>query len=371
MTRTRIRSDERMKRASHTVLAVMTIPPPTHGQAIVNKGILDALLTARVPIKLVNTSPGTLQRDVRYHLKRLRLHILHAIPSILSTKVSTVYSSVESGYGMYYNYLIVLSARTMRHTIVLHHHSASYTKVFHLRFDLLSWLAGKDALHIVLDEPMRKDIKARYQSVAKVIVAHNASHAPQASVDERANRPLTCGFMSNLSCEKGLDTFIDCLRAARSAGLDLHAILAGSPTSSEAEKIIDEAKNDLGDLLTVLGPVSGASKDRFFKSIDVFLFPTRYKYEAQPLVILESMSHGVPIVATNHGYCTELIGSAGITASTSEFVISAIDFLTRCRCDVDYWVKMQSKVRSRYELLRLEANAQLNNLVEKLCFRGK
>jgi glycosyltransferase involved in cell wall biosynthesis len=177
--------------------------------------------------------------------------------------------------------------------------------------------------------------------------------------------------MSNLSCEKGLDTFIDCLRAARSVGLDLHAILAGPPTSSKAEKLIDEAKNDLGDLLTVLGPVSGASKDQFFKSIDVFLFPTRYKNEAQPLVILEAMSHGVPIVATNHGYCAELIGSAGITASTSEFVISAIDFLSRCCCDMNHWAKMQSEARSRYELLRLEANTQLNHLVEKLCFRGK
>jgi glycosyltransferase involved in cell wall biosynthesis len=360
-----------MNIASHTVLAVMTIPPPTHGQAIVNRAILEALLAAHGSIKLVNTSPGTLQRDVRYHLRRLRLHIFHAIPSILSRKGSAVYSSVESGYGMLYNCLIVLFARIMCLRIVLHHHSASYTKVFRLRFGLLSWLAGKEALHIVLDEPMMKDIKARYQSVAKVIVAHNACHVPEASVEERANRPLTCGFMSNLSREKGLDTFIDCLRVARSAGLDLHAILAGPPTSAEAKKMIEEAKNDFGNVLTVLGPVSGASKDQFFKSIDVFLFPTRYKNEAQPLVILEAMSHGVPIVATNHGYCAELIGSAGITASISEFVISAIDFLTRCHRDVDHWRKMQGEARNRYDVLRLEANAQLNNLVQTLCFRGK
>lgn len=356
-----------MNRPLHTIVAVVALPPPTHGQAIVNQAVVDALSIAHAPLKVINTSPGVLQRGVNYHLKRLRLHILNAIPAILNTQGGLVYSVVEPGYGMYYNFLIIFFARAKRLRIVLHHHSALYTKTFDLRFDWLSRLAGNGALHVALDNLMAEDIRTRYRSVVNVLVAHNACHVAEFTAEKRDDRPLTCGFMSNLSREKGLDTFIGCLRMARSTGLNLQAILAGPPTSFEAEKMIEEAKNEFGGALTVLGPVSGARKQWFFKSIDVFLFPTRYKYEGQPLVILEAMSYGVPVVATNHGYCAQLIGNAGLTALISEFETVATVFLTRCRVDADHWREMQGEARNRYNMLKLKANAQLNNLIQELC----
>ncbi|MCI0598143.1 MAG: glycosyltransferase family 4 protein [Beijerinckiaceae bacterium] len=268
---------------------------------------------------------------------------------------------------MYYSFLIIIFARIKHIRLVLHHHSASYTKAYQLQFDWLSRLAGKGALHIALNDLMDEDIRTRYRSVVNVLVAQNACHVPRPAVEDRGDRPFTCGLMSNLRREKGLDTFIACLRTARSAGLNLQALLAGPPASYEAERIIEEAKSEFGDALTVLGPVSGASKHHFFQSIDVFLFPTRYKYEAQPLVLLEAMSYGVPIVATNHGYCTQLIGNAGITAPISEFEAAANAFLTRCHRDINHLREMGGKAHSRYEMLRLEASAQLKKLVHELC----
>jgi glycosyltransferase involved in cell wall biosynthesis len=173
--------------------------------------------------------------------------------------------------------------------------------------------------------------------------------------------------MSNLSREKGLDTFLDCLRSARLAGLDLHAVLAGPAASDEVANMVADAKAEFGDRLKVLGPVSGASKQAFFRSIDVFLFPTRYRVEGQPLVILEALSHGVPVVASRQGYCAELVGNAGASASIDDFQAVAIEFLTHCSRDADYRRKLGAEARGRYEALKHEADAQKADLIRRMC----
>ena len=87
-----------------------------------------------MPLKIVNTSPGALRKGLSYHTKRMRLHAFEAIPAICSTNVGVVYHVVEPGFGMCYNFLILFFARIMRFRIVLHHHSALYTKAFDRRF---------------------------------------------------------------------------------------------------------------------------------------------------------------------------------------------------------------------------------------------
>lgn len=357
----------KMNGAQHDILAIVALPPPTHGQAVVNQAIVDAISSAGAPLKIVNTSPGALRKGLGYHTRRIRLHLLEAMPAILSAGRTLVYSVVEPGAGMAYNFLVVLLARIKGLRLVLHHHSALYTKTHDRRFAWLVRLAGRDTLHIALDEFMAKDLKANYSFISEVAVALNAAYVDDGTVQERPDRPFTCGFMSNLSREKGLDTFLDCLRSAWKAGLDLHAVIAGPATSEEATKMIADAKAEFGDRLEVLGPVSGVSKQMFFRSIDVFLFPTRYRVEGQPLVILEAMSHGVPVLASQQGYCAELVGNAGASAPIESFRDTAVEFVTRCSHDPRYCRAIGAHARERYETLKREADVQKKELIDRMC----
>ncbi|WP_213769888.1 glycosyltransferase family 4 protein [Bradyrhizobium sp. dw_78] len=353
------------------IVAILALPPPTHGQAVVNQAMVDALAAAGASLRVVNTSPGALRKGLSYHARRMSLHLLKAVPALLGARGGLVYSVVEPGAGMAYNFLILLLARLRGLRIVLHHHSALYTRTFDPRFDWLSRIAGRDALHVALDEFMARDLKANYPSLAHITVALNASYVDDPAREERSERPLTCGFMSNLSREKGLDTFLDCLRSARKAGLDLRAILAGPAASREAEKMVADAQAEFGDGLTVLGPVSGTSKQEFFRSIDVFLFPSRYRVEGQPLVILEAMSYGVPVVASRQGYCAELVGDAGASAPISEFETVASEFLIRCYNDTKYRQAIGAAARARFEMLKREADIQKSDLVSEICSSGE
>ena len=55
------------------------------------------------------------------------------------------------------------------------------------------------------------------------------------------------------------------------------------------------------------GFVSGKKKMELFKNANIFAFPTRYKNETFPLSILESLSYGVPIIATNEGSIPDIL----------------------------------------------------------------
>ena len=59
--------------------------------------------------------------------------------------------------------------------------------------------------------------------------------------------------------------------------------------------------------MTLPGAVDDTAKQRLFESADAMLFPSVYPFEAQPLSIIEAMSHGVPVVAYDTGGVRDLV----------------------------------------------------------------
>lgn len=352
-----------LDRVNPQIVAILALPPPTHGQAVVNQAVVDALAATDAPLKTINVSPRSLRRGLSYHARRMSVFTFEAIPAILGARGGLLYSVVEPGFGMSYNFLTVLFSRIARLKIVLHHHSGLYSKTFSRRFDLLSRLAGQAAVHVALDEAMARDFKTTYPHIQNVLVAHNATHIARPVLERRGERRTTFGFMSNLNRGKGLDVFLDTLRGARRAGLKVQAVLAGPAASREAEEMIALAKSEFGDMLEILGPVADSSKEAFFRSIDIFLFPSRLT-EGQPLVLLEAMSYGVPVISSDRGYCAELVGEAGVATPIAEFEDRAISFMAHCQDDSGYLSGMGAKARARYEALKAAADFQLRALID-------
>lgn len=110
-------------------------------------------------------------------------------------------------------------------------------------------------------------------------------------------------FMAHCTRDKGLFGAVDAVAAANrdsQDGLRFHLTIAGSFLSAteEAEFRAWAARPGVADGVEIVGFVAGADKDRLLRESDLFLFPTYFANEGQPLNLIEAMAYGLPCVTT-------------------------------------------------------------------------
>ena len=149
--------------------------------------------------------------------------------------------------------------------------------------------------------------------------------------------------------------------------IPVHLMLAGPATDDRSSALLCEARNKIGPRLTEYGAVYGIEKEAFFDSIDLFVFPTRYANEAEPLVVFEALSRGVPVIAFGRGCITEQIEDAGLVIKPNE------DFVSHATLAVTEWSKnramhatYRTRAREQFSKLHDRAEKQIAGLVENL-----
>ena len=275
--------------------------------ASVNMAILKALEDHRpVTIKLERSLTDNLWQG--YLLKSIRALIGCArILSLPRNRRKTFYSSVDDGLGGILIAVLTAAARFRRCRIILHHHSYAYITRSTWIMQLIVRIAGKQTTHVFLCEEMERDFRTLYPRPFRAVVCPNPVSDPAMLMhfseppDPTPQASLTIGFLSNLMFEKGLSDFVELIRQASAYNLELRGVMAGPAFSPEAQSFVDEASKELDERLTLTGPVYEASKILFFESIDILVFPTRYPTEALPLVLVEALLAGCPVITYGRG----------------------------------------------------------------------
>jgi glycosyltransferase involved in cell wall biosynthesis len=291
---------------NNKIIFIATLPEPTTGQSISNKFILDKI-SAECKVTVINTSPKSIKKSFSYHLNRIKSTTKAILELSKNPRQSTVYTVYESGIGIIYNYAIVSMARIFNHKIYIHHHTSQHTKSKLTRFNVLLHIA-KNSTHILLSNGMRQDFEKNYKGKFNSIVVQNHSmiSIKNSSAVRFENNNINIGFISNLTLEKGALRSIECLRHLISNGINASLLMAGPTVNEETNAHLLKAKKELGENLKILGSINGTEKQKFFDGIDLLIFPSSYKYEAQPLVVLEAMAAGIPVIVSNYGYISEL-----------------------------------------------------------------
>jgi glycosyltransferase involved in cell wall biosynthesis len=110
---------------------------------------------------------------------------------------------------------------------------------------------------------------------------------------------IRLGYIGRLDANKGIAEAIEALSILRERGIDrLHFKIAGSGPGETAlrEQVL---KLRLDDRVEFAGPLFGEAKARFWREVDIFVFPT-YQ-EGLPYAALESLASGTPLVTTPVG----------------------------------------------------------------------
>jgi glycosyltransferase involved in cell wall biosynthesis len=222
-----------------------------------------------------------------------------------------LYLAANSRSGLWLDVAAAGIARLRGFPVVLHHHVYAYLMQRDRRMARVCRWMGERGTHVVLDAGMAGRLRWVYGTEllgSEVLCVPNRipdDEGPGGSATAAgpgdAGRPLRLGHLSNLTREKGLDLVIDTTCALRQRGEAVELVLAGPCVTKDAKALVTAAQKRLGAAVDYRGPVYDQAKRDFWRSIDVFLFPTRYNNEAQPLVILEALAWGVPVVAYARG----------------------------------------------------------------------
>ncbi len=182
---------------------------------------------------------------------------------------------------------------------------------------------------IVLSERLRHMYAFDRTLDGRVVVVNNS---PPADLDvkyreRRAGDTVKVLYLSNLIQSKGYPAVLEAVRILKhERSVNVKATFAGrfdsadddavemSPLEAEARfnRAIEEG--DLQQSAEHIGAVSGDRKWSLIDDSDFFILPTSYRYEGQPVSIIEAMARGCIVIATNHRAIPDLVvdGETGV-----------------------------------------------------------
>lgn len=133
-------------------------------------------------------------------------------------------------------------------------------------------------------------------------------------------------YLSNLMKEKGIVEFLIALKKLKDLGVDFKVDIAGKIEDESKEEITGYLEN-LKDHVTYHGVVHGKMKENLLKESNVFILPTYYKMEGQPIALIEAMATGNIIITTRHAGIPDIISEKNGFFVEKENSQSIIDVL--------------------------------------------
>lgn len=360
------------------VLVVGPLPPPVTGFSQVTAWFVQALEEAGVATQTVRTlsSAPVGTPALQRRLRRLGT-IVSAWLRVFATlflsrgRVSAMYLPISGGVGQWLELPFVLMARLAGVRLLIHHHSFAYLLRRSPLTALLLRCAGRSALQVTLGPAMADALRRQYGVQALAVLSNGAFvAAPSPLQAAPRDGALRLGYLGNVSRAKGALVFVEVCERLSAAGVQYQACMAGPFEDAEVEAEV-RARGAALPHFECLGPVFGTHKQAFLDGLDVLLFPSAYVNEAEPVVILEALAHGTPVIATPRGCVADLLAyDAGfaLVADAAQYAVLAAQRLARLAADLPT-VRAQMRDAASAEFRRLHGEAQrsLDALVQWLA----
>lgn len=215
---------------------------------------------------------------------------------VIKKNIDIVHSHGK-GAGIYGRIVSLMAFRTCVHTF---HglHIAPYNAFHRNVYIILEKVLGKFTKKIIcVSEGEFCLIKEnRIVDERKMIKIENGVHVPE-EIEKLEERPsLRILTVSRFDYQKNPQLLVEIaeeIKASRNQGKLEMAVIGDGEMFESCESLINE--KSLNDIISLLGP-SNQPRTEMSKS-DVFLSTSRW--EGMPLAVLEAMSEGLPVVATD------------------------------------------------------------------------
>ncbi len=213
-----------------------------------------------------------------------------------------------------------------------------------LRGQLEEAYASADAITTVCMSNARRQVAWGAGRGNVHVIPNAVAPRPQ---DRRSGRTLTVGLVGRVVAVKDIATFLRACRLVSDVRDDIRFEVVG-PLDHDpvyAEKCMALAQRlRLGDRLSFVGP---QGRDSWPARLDIVVLTSIS--EGQPLVLLEAMAAGIPVVTTDVGGCRALVGGrhpAGLLTAPGNARATA-DSVLRLASDGELRARLAKAGRAR------------------------
>jgi len=309
------------------VLAAVQLRPIESGQVVMNR-LITSLPFNGVELRVLDAS-------LCDEMSQMRGLSLRKLVRLAGLPWRVLWARLRGADALYYtpsgptragcikDALVLLPARIVYRATILHVHASGIGEFLHGRSGLWAWAARRALGRCTLLVRLSPSTPADQVTLEARSDACIANALPDESALLSINRsappddaPLRLLFVGLHIPAKGLTTILDAVERLRATGQRCELETLGSfnnPTyrSEVANRLLG---THLAGAVTLSGSRFGADKLAVFARADVLVFPSTFDSETLPLVVMEAMAAGLPVIATRWRGIPDLVedGVTGI-----------------------------------------------------------
>lgn len=341
------------------VYCFVQVPPPIHGASIMNLSILNSKkINSLFEIKYLNIATANKINDIgklefNKFISAIRCYFI-AFKNIIRFKPDICYLTITpTGLGFYKDSIFVLIAKALNIELLLHLHGRGIRNTIengtYLTRLYYHFIFNQTNV-IVLSRSLKNDLYPKWNLKSVFVLPNGIVPPVNLNGQKKVNKKITLLFLSNLVIEKGILEFIDICNFLAKDNLNFNAFIIGKEfdiNEEQIKKILSEQK--LQNRVHFLGPLYGDEKNNILQQCDILVFPTKYKNEAFPLVILEALCFGIIPISTKIGGIPDIITSEDIGFIVNQGRISDfVEIIKKIATDPSLLDKMKKNCKNEF-----------------------
>lgn len=345
------------------ILFLGQTPPPVHGASIMNAKAWETLSEHFPHSILINITNASSLDDVGAASlnKVIRILFLYfkIIITLLNKRPKICYFALcPNGAAFYRDTLIIAILKAFRVKRIIHLHgrgligASNSIKSTIARYSM----SGADVIH--LSETFWQELNGLIPRKRFWIVPNCAEDLSQCRRKRHAHEPINFFYFSNFVRGKGALYILQAAKILYHQQVRCRISLAGGWSDMELKSDIERWKSENSDIVasgfvTFHGPLYGQDKIDFITKGDVLVFPSYI--DTFPLVVVEALSAGKPVIASATGAIPEILGNGeGGLVFQEHNVIELVEHVKTLTNDSSLIRKLSDSGRLRYERLYQE-----------------
>ena len=288
-----------------SILLIGPFPGPLSGVSIANQVVREVLSDdSQFEVDLINTSYSRFDEEIgKFSFKKTFFYLALYLNIFKIFKHKIIYITPgQTFYGILkYGFFIILGS-IFRKELILHVHGnhlgEEYKSLNGIKKYIFYCLVSKFSKGIVLSDSLKHNLTPFIDQGSVFCLPNFAQDYLYEEDKNLVNDELRIFYLSNLMKEKGIICLLKALKNLEKYNITYKAKIAGNIDEKFSKEIL-QLLNELENTKYV-GVVNGEAKKNLLKWGNIFVLPTFYKMEGQPISIIEAMATKNVVVTTNH-----------------------------------------------------------------------